>query len=132
MPSSNTSTFLNSVVAAFPTHLHPMAEGAAKALAAHVDESYRIRHTTAVVAVVLGTPISIPNRIHFLGINEAWSQSQGQFRPAIQCLCTRSTNGHVRHAALRSVLCIAETWAVPFVVLLAGEYVVEIIADMVA
>jgi hypothetical protein len=109
-----------------------MAEGAAKALGARVDDGYRIRQTTEVVAVVLGRPISIPYRIHFLGINEAWPQLQGQFSPAIQCLFTRGTDGRVRHAALRSVLCIGEPWAAPFVVLLAGEYVVEIIADMVA
>jgi hypothetical protein len=130
MASSDTSTFLNSVVAAFPTRLHPMAEGAAKSLAALVDGSYRIRQMAPVV--VLGGPILIPYRIHLVGINEAWPKLQAQYSPAIQCICTRSTDGHVRHAALRSVLGIEEPWVVPFVVLLAGEYVVEIIADMVA
>jgi hypothetical protein len=102
-----------------------MAEGAATALAALVDGRYRVSHVVA--AVVLGRPVLIPYRL-----NEARPHLPGKFFPAIQCLCTRSTDGHVRHAALRSVLCINEPWAVPFVVLLAGEYVVEIMTDMVA
>jgi hypothetical protein len=106
-----------------------MAEGAATALAAHVDGRYWAQ---PVAAVVLGRPLLIPYRIHFVGIDEAWPQLRGKFSPAIQCLCTRSTDGHVRQAALRSVLCMDEPWAVPFVVLLACEYVVEIITDIVA
>jgi hypothetical protein len=130
MSSSKASPFLNSAVAAFPTSVHTMAEGAAAALAALVDDRYRGEHV--VTAVVLGRPLPIPYRIHFVGLKEAWPQLQGKFSPATQCLCTRSSDGYVRHAALRSVLCINEPWAVPFVVLLAGEYVVEIVADMVA
>jgi len=107
-----------------------MAEGAAAALAALADDRYLSKRTVAVV--VLGRPLLIPYRIHIVGLNQAWPELQGKLSPAIQCLCSRGTDGHVRHAALRSVLCINEPWAVPFVVLLAGEYVVEIVEDMVA
>jgi hypothetical protein len=130
MSSSKAFLFPNSAVAAFPTSVHGMAAGAAAALAPLVDDSYLGKH--AVKVVVLGRPLLIPYRIHFVGLNEAWSQLQGKFSPAIQCLCSRSSDGHVRQAALRSVLCISEPWVVPFVVLLAGEYVVEIAIDMVA
>lgn len=128
--SFEASSFPHAAIAAFPTSVQTMAEGAAAALAALVDDNYS--KTRVVAAVVLGRPLLIPYRIHFAGLNGAWPQLQGKFSPAIQCLCSRSTDGHVRHAALRSVLCINEPWAVPFVVLLAGEYVVEIVVDMVA
>jgi len=108
-----------------------MAESAAEALAVLVDDQYDFTRG-ALSVVVLGRPLLVPSRIHFVGMKEAWPQLQGNFSPATRCLCTRSTDGYVRHAALRSVLGVNEPWAVPFVVLLAGEYVVEIVADMVA
>jgi len=108
-----------------------MAESAAEALAARVDDRYDFTRGPLSV-VVLGRPVLIPSRIHFVGLKRAWPQLQGKLSPATRCLCTRSTDGYVRQAALRSILGINEPWAVPFVVLLAGEYVVEIVVDMVA
>jgi hypothetical protein len=49
---------------------------------------------------------------------------------AVQCLATRSTDGHIRQQALRLILYNNEPWAIPYVVLLAAEYVVEIVADI--
>lgn len=48
----------------------------------------------------------------------------------ILCLLTRSTNGYLRQAAVRNLLHSSEPWAIPYVVLLAGEYVIEIGADL--
>lgn len=50
----------------------------------------------------------------------------------MQCLRTRSTDGYERQAALRHILPLNEPWSIPFVVLLAGEYVVEIIYDILS
>jgi hypothetical protein len=107
-----------------------MAEGAAAALAALVDDRYPGKRTVTVV--VLGRPLQIPDRIHIVGLKEAWPRLQEDFSPAVNCLCARSTDAYVRHAALQSIMSINESWVIPFVVLLAGEYVVEIATDMVA
>src|SRR5204862_74491 len=47
-----------------------------------------------------------------------------------RCLLTRSTDGYERQTALRSILTINEPWSIPYVVLLSGEYVVEIVSDI--
>ena len=81
---------------------------------------------------VLGSTVSIPSRIHFSGkILEHFDARNGSSL-LIQCLCTRSTDGYVRQAALRAILGSKEAVTIPFVTLLAGEYVVEIINDMLA
>jgi hypothetical protein len=41
-------------------------------------------------------------------------------------------DGHLRQAALRLVIRVDEPWSIPFVVLLAGDYVVEIGAELVS
>jgi hypothetical protein len=129
MGPADATTFWKTAVAAFPHSSQMLAEGAARTLASFVDDSYR---KSSVPAVVLGKAVQIPQRIHFLGLDEAKLQISNSSWAAIQCLCTRSTDGYMRQASLRQVLSISEPWAIPFVVLLAGEYVVEITEDMVA
>jgi len=129
MASSNSPAFLRVARAAFPSSSQTLAEGAARILSPLVSGSYRI---LSAPVVVLGEIVQIPQRIHFIGLDKDGLQVQNDFWPAIQCLCTRSTDGYLRQAALRRILSINEPWSVPFVVLLAGEYVVEIIEDMVA
>jgi hypothetical protein len=48
----------------------------------------------------------------------------------LSCLYTRHCDGHVRQRYLHRVLAADEQWAVPFVVALVGEYVVEILHDI--
>jgi len=129
MAPSRTPSFLRDAISAFPATMRATAENAATTLAPLVDEGLRIR---ARAAVVRGRPVLIPYRIHFIGLNEAQPELPGESSPAVQCPCTRSTDGHVRQAALRHIVRINEPFVVPFVVLLAGEYVVEIIAELVA
>jgi hypothetical protein len=124
---SSAPPFLKAAMAAFPPANQALAAGAAKALSPFVDDSYR---QSSVRVVVLGATVQIPKRIHFLGLREE-DLKQGTFWPAIRCLCTRSTDGYERQASLRSILSLNEPWSIPFVVLLAGEYVVEITDDMV-
>jgi hypothetical protein len=94
-----------------------------------VNDSYR---KSSIEAMVLGRTVQIPKRIFFLAIDdETLGLSDGALL-ALRYLRTRSTDGHIRHAALRYLLDTNEAWALPFVVLLAGEYVVEIIEDMVS
>jgi hypothetical protein len=100
-----------------------------------VDHSYRHFVDTypypALQAVVGGSTLRIPARIHFTGFAVDKLQIDKKQLSIVQCLCTRSTDGYMRQAALRCLLNIAEPWAIPFVVLLSGEYVVEIIEEMV-
>jgi hypothetical protein len=49
---------------------------------------------------------------------------------ALDCLYTRHHDGFVRQQRLKDVLRLEEPWAVPFVISLVGEYVVEILADI--
>jgi hypothetical protein len=126
---SSTSHFLKAAVAAFPPANQALAVGAASTLLPFVDNNYRLR---SVPVTVLGTELQVPRRIHFLGLVEENLKAHSTSWPATQCLCTRSTDGYRRQAALRCILSINEPWSIPFVVLLAGEYVVEIVDDMVA
>jgi hypothetical protein len=48
----------------------------------------------------------------------------------LSCLYTRHCDGHVRQRHLQRVLSADEQWAVPYVVALIGDYVVEILNDI--
>jgi hypothetical protein len=100
-----------------------------------VDHSYRHFVDTypqsALQAVVRGTTVRIPACIHFIRLDADKLQIDDKQLSIVQCLYTRSTDGYMRQAALRCLLNVAEPYAIPFVVLLSGEYVVEIIEDMV-
>ena len=122
------ANFLRAAIGSFPPSYRMLATVAAKTLEPFVDNSY---HAPPVPAVVLGEIVQIPRRIHFLGMDEKRLQIQGKSWSAIQCLSTRSTDGYIRQASLRRILAVNESWAIPFVVLLAGEYVAEIVEDMV-
>jgi hypothetical protein len=94
-----------------------------------VDEAYRL---SSLEVFVLGAPVRIPKRIHFVGLDEAARTTSEATRLTTQCLCTRSTDGYIRQASPRRILVSNEPWVVPCVVLLAGEYVVEIVEDIAA
>jgi hypothetical protein len=128
LPTAKPSFFLESVVKAFPLSCKTLAESAGRTLSSFVDESYK---QPSMPLFVLGQRVLIPKRIHFQGLANSKVELPKKLSPTALCLCTRSTDGHVRQAALRRILLVNEPWAIPFVVLLAGEYVVEIIADMV-
>lgn len=50
----------------------------------------------------------------------------------VACLLTRHHDGLIRQQNLRSIFGSKNQWTVPFVVQLAGEYVIEIITDIQA
>jgi hypothetical protein len=129
MDSSNIPFFLKAAVAAFLSSSQALAAGAARILSPFIDEGYR---QSSVPIVVLGETVHIPTRIHFLELDENKLQIQSAFLPTIGCFCTRSTDGYLRQSSLRCILSISEPWSIPFVVLLAAEYVVENIEEMVA
>lgn len=121
--------FLKAAVAAFPPDRGVSATGAARLLLPFVDPNYRQQ---PLKVIVRGKTVYIPKRIHVIGLCEAKLEEEHALLPAAQCLRTRSTDGYERQAALRHMLPLNEPWSIPFVVLLAGEYVVEIIDDILA
>jgi hypothetical protein len=129
MVNSLASPFARAAVAAFPQSCGPEAESAALAIAPFADHAYRI---TTINVTVAGAAVQIPTRLHFLSPYKTSPLLQGDASAMAQCLCTRSTDGYIRQAYLRSVVKIDEPWAIPFVVLLAGDYVIEIAKDLKA
>lgn len=122
------SSFLAVAAAAFPPDCEALARHAALALSAGVDHDYRV---DAIDVVVKGALVHIPRRLHYLDPSDASSRHSPELGNMMHCLRTRSTDGYQRQVALRQILPLNERWTVPFVVLLAGEYVVEIIDDIV-
>lgn len=82
-----------------------------------------------VVVRVQGESLFVPARLA-CSENTLWrwiDASKGERRSLALCLGTRHSDGRVREACLREVLGVDEPWVAPFVVLLLGEYVVEIV-----
>jgi hypothetical protein len=120
-------SFSQEVIAAFPFNYRRVAERTADALRPFVDTNYR---QTSVEVQVLGRSVCIPRRIHFTS-RALPASYRKQRRLVIQCIRSRSTDGYLRQEALRAIVDTREPAAIPFIVLLAGEYVVEIIDDIV-
>lgn len=91
-----------------------------------VDDTYRwtSRHLTS-----NGAGIYIPYRLHFL---PSVRENHVGFSSPSHCLLTRSTDGFLRQKSARAILSLNESWSIAFVVLLLGEYVVEIVEDIYA
>jgi hypothetical protein len=121
------SQFMKAALAAFPPDRRLSATVAANLLLPFVDPNYR---QSSVRLIVRGKTVHIPKRIHFIGLCDAKLGEEPAPLQVVQCLRTRSTDGYERQASLRDILLLNEPWSIPFVVLLAGEYVVEIIEDI--
>src|ERR1700743_67793 len=126
---SSAPNFLKAAVAAFPADRQVSVTGAARLLLPFVDPNYR---QSSVRVMVRGRRVLIPKRIHFIGLGEANLKTEPTLWAAVQCLRTRSTDGYERQASLQHILPLNEPWSIPFVVLLAGDYVVEIIDDILS
>jgi hypothetical protein len=69
--------------------------------------------------------IAIPSRIY---THETVVALRCIGRPAIRdCLLTRHHNGFVRARSLERLLAAGNTWTIPFIIQLVGEYVIEIL-----
>lgn len=79
---------------------------------------------------VSGEPVEIPYRIYNPVPPARLAPESSPVASAIDCLYTRHHDGFVRQQALRRVLTSEQSWAVPFVVQLLGEYVIEICEDI--
>ena len=74
---------------------------------------------------VKGDGLSAPARVY---VDEgSVVANEGLARNLADCLLTRHHDGHVRARALIRIIVLNEPWSIPFVVLLIGEYVIEIL-----
>ncbi|WUQ01801.1 hypothetical protein OHT52_20295 [Streptomyces sp. NBC_00247] len=78
--------------------------------------------------VVLGRDVMIPVRLYSdEPPPEAVSALPPRQRQLLHCLYSRHHDGRVRQRHLEEIVGSADPWVVPYVVQLAGEYVVEIL-----
>lgn len=124
------------VVAAFPAALRPDATEVAQVLPPHDNRWGPSTYTATsdTVHVVLdGEVLAFPTRIYH-GVLPADTSFVMSLSPVVTaCAYTRHHDGHVRQRALRMLLdgpCALQPWAVPYVVKLVDEYVVEIVDDV--
>jgi hypothetical protein len=85
----------------------------------------------SILVSVEGSQVVIPYRIY--GPEPPPGTARGLStvqQAAVHCIYTRHHDGFVRQRHLRAVIDRSESWIVPFVVQLVGEYVIEILNDI--
>lgn len=115
---------------AFPASLGPFVHEAAAAGARGESHppggsfSINLDHET----------LSIPYRVYYdaATLRREIRRSQGVRKMILACLGTRHHDGYLRHECLAEILKSDEAWVNPFILQLAGEYVVEIARDVAA
>ncbi len=120
--------FLDSIVLAFPSACESATRQAAQELLPLFDKDYGIRGPEPVI--VCGETLQIPNRIHFMRLTADRLIFPMPLAGYANCICSRSTDGYIRQAALKNIIGINESWTIPFVIMLVGEYVIEIIEEI--
>lgn len=114
---------------AFPPKLRSAAREAVASVA--IGELHPPRD--AFVVNVDGETLRIPYRVYYDPdlLRRELGNSQAAARLILLCLGTRHYDGYLRQECLRELLNIESPWLIPYVVQLAGEYVVEIVEDVV-
>lgn len=80
---------------------------------------------------IRGETILLPDRAQpLLAIHLGRATLGPLERQLADCLLSRGHDGFTRQAALRRILPLNEAWSIPFVIALAGDYVVEIVKDI--
>lgn len=126
MDALSPKAFEEAVRRAFPFGVASLANVAASELSPFLDGAYR---QGSEVIDVTGQRIAIPRRLHFVGLS-AGGNMLSQLNLAARCLITRATDGRLRQRAVRSIISDQSVWVAPFVLMLLGEYVVEIVEDI--
>src|SRR5258708_29026596 len=119
--SRSPKPFAKTAIGAFPFSCRILATQAERALGSFVDDNYRRPSICVHIGNYL---VYVPTRLHFVGIDPDFALDE--LPTGAKALLTRSTDGYLRQRALRTIIDLEEPWVAPFVVLLVGEYVVEI------
>jgi hypothetical protein len=126
MDAFSAKPFVEASRRAFPFGIAALANAAASELSPFIDDTYR-RPSEPIC--IKGKIIAVPQRLHFVGLS-ADSDRLNSLNPASHCLITRATDGRLRQQALRFVVDHQSSWVAPFVLVLLGEYVIEIVEDV--
>lgn len=110
--------------AAFPADC-PEAAVASNLVLGVLDKRY---WWDSFIAKVEGQRVHIPNRLHFVASLNL--QTGDDARIFVSALQTRSTDGFERQRALNDLIHLLDPWAMPFIIALIGEYVIEILDDI--
>lgn len=83
----------------------------------------------AIPYILTNNIVEIPDRFYLLDIDDTVYDMLSQIQKQILCcIYTRSCNGYIREKYLRKLLDMSfEEWAIPFIVKLCDEYVLEIL-----
>lgn len=125
MPSSRASSVSStegSITSLFPSSLASAAEGLNPILRNVIQGKH-----IAIQVMVGGENVAIPYRIHHEGREQSRYQLTELQSVMYSCIMTRHHDGHVRQRQLKQIITVSQPWVVPFVIQLAGEYVVEIL-----
>jgi hypothetical protein len=114
---------------AFPSWLRPAVRGVVARVA--IDELHPPHH--AFVVNVDGEMLHIPYRLYYDPdlVRRELSNSQASARLILLCLGSRHDDGFLRQECLRQLVKNDASWLTPYLLQLAGEYVIEI-AEQVA
>ncbi|WML81125.1 hypothetical protein [Streptomyces sp. VNUA74] len=123
LPRDPTS-LAHALTSAFPTRL----AGDVRSVLAVMPEPRLASMMSFEVVEVRGETVAIPSRIYNeepdVGSDGQLSRTQ---QVILHCLYSRHHDGRVRQRHLERIVASGEPWVVPFVMQLAGEYVLEII-----
>jgi hypothetical protein len=113
---------------AFPSRLRSTVQEAVASIA--IGERHPPRH--AFTVNLDGETLHIPYRLYYdpALLRRELSNSGASARLILLCLGTRHYDGYLRQECLRELLKDETPWITPYVVQLAGEYVVEIAEDV--
>jgi len=83
---------------------------------------------------VQGEPLSAPCRVYYPpdGLRSLIARATGDVRTLALCFGATHWDGFVREECLRQLVDLERPWAVPFIVQLLGEYVIEIVEVIAA
>ena len=112
----------------FPLRLRPSA----RALVGAVATGEIAPPLGAFNVAIDGEALRIPYRLYYnpARLRDALANARGIDQRILACLGTRHYDGRLRQECLARILDIDDAWLAPYVVQLAGEYVIEIVDDV--
>lgn len=113
---------------AFPSPLRPVVLKVVSSV--NIGEWHPPRDTFA--ADIEGELIQIPYRVYYNPqlLRSQLKTLQATPRLILLCLGTRHYDGYLRQECLRKLMNTEVTWVMPYLIQLAGEYVHEIVQDV--
>lgn len=115
---------------AFPSDLRENLNKVIEVIPNNTFNNVSIATSSDIITYILGNRVvEIPYRMYLLDISSAEYEKLSQLQKQILCcIYTRSCDGYIREKYLRKLLDMPfEQWALPFIVKLCDEYVLEIL-----